>query len=365
MNISYKAIGVNTKVRRLAYGSALVQLVGRREMNEDEVCNLLMDWAQKHAELLKNYYNKQGAVTSSRLSAMRYIKFAQESGLLNKIMGSYRVSRMGMLLSALISDHGEDKTNPFFLSDVEKIFYMLHLLSVDADLLLTVFDLVQTSEGASLKELQQSFKDAYVARLRYKSNTANNQSVKQLLLERRTIAQNEWKKPERYAEHIVPPRLGWLLDLAMLDPTAFKKGAYQLSAFGRCFATLLPINFQSDRYSDITDQWLKESFFPKACPLFFAKSQLVYWKSVDDTELREKIGTYLDAAFQNFQMTGVPAIPLDESILYLGIRLAVDGKILVNQIDLENWLRNSGEIVGKRYEIRRLPRTNESYIILS
>lgn len=364
MNVAYKAIGVHTKVRRLAYCSALVQLIGKGENNEDEVCNLLMDWSRNNEDLLNNYYNQKGAVTSKKSSAVRYMQFAHESALLDKIMGSYMISRMGLILSMLINEYDKDKTNPFFLSNVEKIFYTSHLLSVDADLLLTVFDIVQNFEEFVLKKLQHAFKKAYVSRLSYKLNTASNESIKHLLWERITIAQNEWKKPERYAEHIVPPRLGWLLDLGMLDHTAFKKGTYKLSDIGRHFANILPINLKKNSYSDITDQWLKEKFFSQVCSLFIEQIPFTKWKDVDDTELRKKIGIYLEAAFQHFRMTGAEAIPLEESILYICIRLAVESKIVMNQTDLEYWLNDTREIFGMRYEIRRLPRINESYIIL-
>ena len=362
INTSYRAVEANTKVRRLAYISALVDIIGRKDVNEDRAYNLLIQWSLANSHNLKSYVNQQGEVTSAKYPARRYIQFAYSTGLLTRTMATCRVAHQGLLLYELLQEHRGPEDNPFFLDNTEKIFYAFHLLSVDADILLTVFDLTKRFELKLLKELQSAFRDIYVQRLGQKVSNCGEGPVRQKLLERRTLVEHTWENPERYAEHLVPTRLNWMLDLGLLEPKPFNKHMFILSDMGRLFDSVLPLRIETDGYSDIDDDWLQRSFFSKAVPGLALSISLRSWTTVDQNKLLTLIRDELESAFQRFQMIGTQAVPLDIAIQYVCIQLAARFGILIDESDLKRLLTEELFAAKLGIQVRILPRPNESYI---
>jgi len=362
INTSYRAVEANTKVRRLAYISALVDIIGRKDVNEDRAYNLLIQWSLANSHNLKSYVNQQGEVTSAKYPARRYIQFAYSTGLLTRTMATCRVAHQGLLLYELLQEHRGPEDNPFFLDNTEKIFYAFHLLSVDADILLTVFDLTKRFELKLLKELQSAFRDIYVQRLGQKVSNCDEGPVRQKLLERRTLVEHTWENPERYAEHLVPTRLNWMLDLGLLEPKPFNKHMFILSDMGRLFDSVLPLRIETDGYSDIDDDWLQRSFFSKAVPGLALSISLRSWTTVDQNKLLTLIRDELESAFQRFQMIGTQAVPLDIAIQYVCIQLAARFGILIDESALTQLLTGELFVAKLGIQVRILPRPNESYI---
>lgn len=362
INTSYRAVEANTKVRRLAYISALVDIIGRKDVNEDRAYNLLIQWSLANSYNLKSYVNQQGEVTSAKYPARRYIQFAYSTGLLTRTMATCRVAHQGLLLYELLQEHRGLEDNPFFLDNTEKIFYAFHLLSVDADILLTVFDLTKRFELKLLKELQSAFRDIYLQRLGQKVSNCDEGPVRQKLLERRALVEHTWKNPERYAEHLVPTRLNWMLDLGLLEPKPFNKHMFILSDMGRLFDSVLPLRIETDGYSDIDDDWLQRSFFSKAVPGLALSISLRSWTTVDQNKLLTLIRDELESAFQRFQMIGTQAVPLDIAIQHVCIQLAARFGILIDESDLTQLLTEELFVAKLGIQVRILPRPNESYI---
>lgn len=362
MHLAYRVIGdVKTKVRRLGYFSALVRLIGPREVNESLALSLLTSWSQDNKGFLREYCDGSGEVTS-QAEARKYLQCATALDLLSKTMGSYRVSRRGHMLYVLLGQLGRTDVNPFCISKEEKVFYTYHLLSLDADVLLLVLDSVKHLQAPRLSDLQNNFRDAYIRRLTAKMASTSNEAVLEVLLERRNIAEHVWKNPKRYAEHIIPSRANWLLDLGILEPAQFRKHRYSLTNAGQGLARSL-VHVVDGYHSDVTDDWLQEKFFSEAVPALLENTVFVHWDNVDKGELIKRIGFHLEAAFRAFQMAGVEAIALYEGIRYVCMRLATHDSMLINEANLMRIVGESIEINGKRYEVRKLPRTNESFLM--
>jgi len=278
-------------------------------------------------------------------------------------MATCRVSHQWLLPYGLLREHRGPEDNPFFLYITERVFYAFHLLSVDADILLTVFDLTERFELRPLKELQSAFRDIYLQRLSQKVSNCGEGPIRQKLVERRMLVEDTWKKPERYAEHLVPTRLNWMLDLGLLEPKPFNKHMFILSDMGRLFDSALPLCVETDGYSDIDDDWLRCSFFSKAVLSLAPSISLRSWTTVDQNKLLTLIRDELESAFQRFQMIGTQAVPLDIAIQYVCIQLAARFGILIDQSDLTKLLLQPQFAANLGIQVRVLPRPNESYIM--
>ena len=207
--MNYRAIeATNTKTRRLAYIQALVLLLKSGNFSRVQLMERIARWSEENAENLRRYWVHTGEITSTRQNSAvsRYIDLATSLGLIAPISGVYRYTRLGLVLITLLENMREISTNPFHLSAVSRLFFAYLLLARDADFLLLVTDYIVAHEKTSLSQMQREFKDTFVRRVTAKIMLCQDERIRRTLLDRRRDADN-WKKPERYSEHLIPPRL--------------------------------------------------------------------------------------------------------------------------------------------------------------
>lgn len=304
--LSYRALeGTNTKTRRLAYLTAILSMLRRDGMSERLLLTRMVRCSQEHKSDLDDYWVQTGEVTSTRRnsSGARYLHLATRLGLIVPVAGAYRVTRIGRVLIALIQHHTVN-ANPFFLTPTERLFYTRLLLERDADVLLTITDRLLEQSGISLAQLQRAFQADFLHRLKRKIKNTPDERLKRELLDRR-IEVKAWTKPERYAEHLVPPRLNWLLDLDLLEAGKFKRHRYELTTGGRRFLTTL-LHPGHNGFSDITDEWLESVFWEVAIGELLHIEPLTDWGEVDETMLHAILTRLLKETFQAFGYSPIP-----------------------------------------------------------
>lgn len=362
--LDYRAVeGINTKARRLAYLTAIVSMLGHNSLDERGLLARIAQWSQDHRPDLKAYWVQTGDVTSTRRNSagVRYLHLATKLGLIAPISGAYRATRVGLVLFAL-TEEKRPNTNAFFLSHPECLFYLHLLLNQDADLLLTVTDYLRAHPGPALAQLQRDFQEAFLHRLSQKITLSRDDIVRQSLLERRGRVER-WRKPERYAEHIVPPRLNWLLDLGFLEPGRFRRHRYFFTETGRRFLSVLP-SLGDSQLRDVSGGWLESDFWMAVAWGFVDKEALTRWDQVGDERRREVCAPLFEEVFRAFRHTAVPKVSLTQALLYLSIRLILEQRIGAGPASLTEWLSASQTLDRRRYEVRFSPRENESYLIV-
>jgi hypothetical protein len=362
--LDYRAVeGTNTKTRRLAYLTAIVSMLGHNSLGKRVLLTRIARWSQDHRPDLSTYWVQTGEVTSTRRNSAgaRYLHLTMNLGLSAPISGAYRATRVGLVLFALI-DEKRTNANPFFLTHAECIFYLYLLLDQDADILLTVTDYLEEHPGASLAQLQRDFQEAFLHRLNHKISLSRDDIVRQSLLERRGQVES-WRKPERYAEHIVPPRLNWLLDLGFLEPGRFRRHRYFFTETGRGFLSELP-RLGDSQLRDVSGDWLESDFWMAVACGSIDKEALVRWDQVDGERRQEVCAPLLEDVFKAFRHTAVPKVSLTQALLYLGVRLVLEQGIGAGPASLKTWLSAPQTLDGRRYEVRFSPRENESYLIV-
>ncbi len=269
---------------------------------------------------------------------------------------------MGLVVIALLMRH-QLNDNPFYLNAAEKLFYTYYLLKVDADILLTVADSLRENENVSLHQLQHAFREHFLRRLAEKGAMSQDEALRQHLRSRQIEIENEWKKPERYAEHIVPPRLNWLLDLQFLEVEPFQRHRFEVTEAGRQFLSFLS-RFGNNGFHDVTEQWLEQDFWESAARHLMNIGDLVQWSSIDEDTRNNAMKQLLTEAFSTFRSTFIPTTPLSQAMLYLCIRLMLEYQVVSSPLDLKTWLATSPVLDRRRYEARLSPRENESYLLM-
>ena len=369
MQISYRAVKEPSPlVRRLRYVSQILRLVGQRPLNEEILVARLRDWSNTHGDDLKNYKYNTGAAHSIQkkrmtLLASNYLDLTVKFGLLSKISNVYQLTRIGRILLSLLDDESNDELNLFTLHQDERIFYIYQILQQDADVLLTVINMVQSLESPDHKNLQKNFQEFFLERLKVKISTSSQGHIINRLHDRQVEVTTEWKKPEGYAAYIIPPRLHWLLDLGLLDSTKGKnKFIYQLTEAGQDLIETLP-KLEKSHITDVPDPWFKTDFFSKVSPLIIPDAGFQQWQNVDDTVRQEACEKHVPAAFDKFRRASIPKIPLTQGMVYLCIRFITELHLLTNVQELIQWFQKPRILGNYRYEVRTSARENEAYFI--
>lgn len=371
MKISYRAIKEpNSLVRRLRYLSQILRLVETRPLNKDILAVKLRDWSSIHAEHLKNYRYNTGAAHSSQKTRMtvlatNYLDLTVKFGLLSKISDVYQLTRTGRILLSLLNDQPNEKPNLFCLHEYERIFYIYQILQQDADVLLTVVNMIQQLEKPDHKNLQKNYHDFFIKRLTAKISTSSQEYMTNQLHDRQIEVMTEWKKPAGYAAYIIPPRLHWLLDLRLLDFTKNKNSfIYQLTDAGQKLIRDFP-KLTDSNIPDVPNVWFNTDFFSEVGPLIIPNANFRQWQDIEDKVRQEACEKYMPAAFDKFRRSSVPKISLTQGAIYLCIRFVTDLHLLINVQELIQWFQKSRKLGNYRYEARTAARENEAYFIRS
>jgi len=353
----------NTQVRRLGYISAISQILPSSTPNSDSVIKNLLDWARQHQEQLDQYtkqYDGQGAINPGYPSgAKRYIDMADGLQLVARTGRRIELSRFGELLRILSSI--EPSANPFCLSHAEILFYTYWLLLYDADFLLLVMDAASEVKGIKLADLQAQFQHRFIERLEAKRALVSDTSVRSEIGDVVRRAREAWRVPARYAEHIVPTRAGWLLDLGFLEPKLFRKQQYALSTQGKyLWESLLKI--PANKLSDITGDWLWSNGFSSVQKSLKRNYNETPWNTLQPQEMRTILDEPMREACQLFHLFGMKACSLLPALIYCAVVLAVRKNIQVNLADIVSWESQWGRSENFEYRFHISPSEENSYV---
>lgn len=364
LEIRYRALeGTNTRTRRLAYISAIIKIIGTTDVSRIGILTRLLDWSESNRRFLHDFWADSGEVTqtSSNSSAHRYLDLVVGLRLATQTAGIFRLTRMGLVLYALIRECS--RSNPFFLSDAEEIFFLYWLLRIDADPLLTVIDILLERPDARLAYIQERYQNNLIQRLSTKLSLSKDELVQRDLLDRKYFIQDKWKSPKRYVEHIVPPRLNWLLDIEFFEPGLFRHHQFHFMKSGEEFLSKLPTLGDTNLH-DVSDHWLDTEFWHAAGSFIDKPNQLRLWDETNpQAEIELYVSRYLERAFAAFRHTMVPKISLTQAIIYIGISLLANERIVLSPSSLSKWLETPKVFSNRQYEVRYSPRENERYLI--
>jgi len=347
---------LNTKVRRLGYLAFLTRLLEQGSSGGPVVLKALERWAEENQSDLNSYIDSTGVIKSTikATSAKRYLEFAAAIDLIGKIFGLWRLSKYGKVL-ALVSP--KTRNNAFELGIEEICFFARRLLLSDADFMIPVFELVDEHQPCSLMDIQRNFQRRILERLLLIEQTTRFGQIKREVANRIQRI-HRWTRPHIYAEHLVPPRLHWLLDLRLLDWTVYRRSnSFQLSHQGRVLLDAFPRNNESLRYID--REWCENSYFETFIEAYLPDHE----PTSSDETARAHADRFLEESFSLFRTSGIPRITASQFLLYACIRLACQYRIPAGFRRLKDYLEEISGLEGSRYSFHWSVQDDDGYIL--
>lgn len=212
-------LSTNTKVRRLGYFKILSLFLNEnKKVPATSINKKFENYCLKYKELLEENQFKKGLIneTKTGISAKPYIDTANDLEFLNKINNIYYSGKPFKIYQVLKSEFS-DSSNVFEINGFDRIFFLECILRNDYFYFSNLLELLYIEEKTTYSHLVQVFKNQLIARLEnYKKE--NSHEDRKILNGIETVLNRikKWEKPEVYLEHIIMPRLNWMLDFRII-----------------------------------------------------------------------------------------------------------------------------------------------------
>jgi len=361
---SNNSVGLNfieslhTTVRSLEICSNILRTIGKEQLPQEILKRQIIKWSSDLEFGSDEYRNQKGRLTINQkptTAFSHYLDFLNSVDLITKLNYSYRNTRYGLILCAIINNKCEFT---FQLSKEEKLFYLLFLFRADSDGLLTALDLIY-EQTVSQKNVLDRFKDAFINRLQTKLNIADNFGRIELSEKLRSISV-KWKNINKYSEHIIPPRLGWLssLDIVNIEKSS-STTLYKITPSGFNFLQSLPLI--NGLIRDIDHVWYKNNSVGVFNHIL-SDTNSMNWNMLNDTHKNNVFSEAIGSAFNMFGKDGAMRMSLNVTFLYLVIYIKKYHNVLIEFSDVEKILDKSFEADNYVYSLHNAARETESYI---
>ena len=347
-------ITLHTKVRRLGYLKLIVlQYLDNDFYSVNSFPKLfeIKSGTNEMKQQLTVYYNyfygdNKGLIENNwnGTSAEPYIKLAESFGIIARINYSYVLTKEGKVFKAILENDNrinynfnlktrrelnqltlfKNKTinNVFYLSTIDNLFFFKILFENDFIFLSSIIKLFNkfnnkplSSNGVKYYHVKDilfaTIKNELVSFLNSDKLSISEKSKIYNLLNKIRLA----KYKRRSYENIVEPRVGWLIDIDIIDGKKHKDGYYGLTKKGEMFIVKL---------SNIYDV---SSFFEEA---YYSVFNSIYEIIRDTKRINyNKLTTYLTQAFHKFKTLAPNRITMSQAIHYVCLSYFLNDGIIV------------------------------------
>lgn len=335
----------NTKTRRLGYLKLIVELfessnyfpityLGKRIETDSMLYN----------DALQEYGNRMGddkgliKKTDSGSSAKPYIELLEELNLLTQVNNSYILTKQSKIYFHLNKSLKQKSdivdSNLFQLNLLDKLFFFRQILVSDPLYIWVIIDIIfiaqQPIGTMSIKKL---FVDYIKNELDLNQRYSNNNATKRKIMELKTRI-SSWKKPLTYLEHIVEPRINWLVDLGILElKQESKEKRYYFSNSG---LNLINVLFE------IFDKTLNKQLILQSVinNHYFYIFNYIFDLNKNNCDLdASKIDDYLLEAFQVFRTDAPNRIAASQGIDYVCFKSFFEDNIIMEFEEVKKHLQ--------------------------
>jgi hypothetical protein len=217
-------LSVNTQARRLG---SLLYLLGKIKAGVRLVAQLERPPATEIDQLRSNLRLHQltsGEISTARSSVDHYLTLAQDLHLVVRQGSLHTLTAHGQLLMALVRPPCAE---PYPLSQNTKLCILAILLRHDFIGLKSLIRLMLTGV-LSVDGLCNEYQESLLASLEEALECQTEQHTKRLFFDRRSQIQ-KWNNPAKYSDHLVPARLHWLKDLAVIHGSVGANGEHNIA----------------------------------------------------------------------------------------------------------------------------------------
>ena len=320
-------LSTNTKVRRLGYFKIMSTFFDENKKYPSTIINKKFeDYCLEYKNELEDNSFKKGLIikTKTGVSAKPYIDTALDINLLSKVNNIYNVGKSFKVYQNLKSQYS-NSNNIFELTDFDKVFFLECILKSDFFYFSNLLELFFLSGKTTYLILVKKYQAQLILRLEdyKKQNTYDNRkNLKNIDVILKRI--NSWEKAEIYLEHIIMPRINWMLDLDLLESI---NNEFILSEKGLKLFKHLCVWNDINTYKVISSDSFINRFmihiFDDCYKFKVDKNQ------IDLNNILEKIYYYIDYSFDLFKTLAPNRVTASQAANYTKYKLYLDDNIKV------------------------------------
>lgn len=346
---------VSIKARRLWYVTECMKLFKpNTALSVDNFIEQLELLGVKHKKELEAYVESSGYIdrTEKHYPAKRYIGLMQGSQLIKIARRSCRITKLGEPLRFLQPLYA----NPFNLSIEQECYLLKRLLISDFDVLLPLFRLLPDCDNVPM--LFRLFRNAINDQLK-KRMEAIGDIIRASEFRKQIDRMKRWTNEKKYLEHIIYPRISWLIDLRLFDmETLVKEDHLELNEAAKIIFSGLATIYDEERLKYWFENHFYETFF-QARPSGFKIKEMVRLRDLSEKEAFKHLEAMLKDSFGKFSSPGTPFLHMSATTFleYSCIKFLSKG-ILAEFTGLKDLLRS---IPGYRFEWE--PVVDDGFII--
>jgi len=344
-------VNTNTKARRLRYVGTIARLAADGTTST-RITNDLLGWASKHTEALLTYEDPKGAIlfSTGQRSALPYVDLSRQLGILTPVGRGLALANNGRALVLLPTLDG------FSLTAHERAFFLYQTLEHDRDFILPLILLLSEHPTSSKHTLRQEFPSAYRAHLiRLKEHCSNSRSRRQVDTALRRI--DQWRGAERYMEHVVDPRVSWLVDMGFCSLVG---NQIILNSIGGVIAKELT-QVAKDNVFVITQRFLRQWYFKSLLRRTVPRDDSGQDKITEELEIAV-IRRCCDVVRQHTTSLARNRVVASTLFRFASIVFFVDHSVTVDFIDLLRFCSKQERIAKLGWQLRWSTAQNDGYL---
>ena len=348
----------NTQTRRLGYVVVICRLLSSGYVPPKQLQDDVEKWAEANSQALKDHVSDRGEIRRSArsLGSRRYVELARDLQLLTSVSGYTRLAKVGRVLLVADDDpHSAD--NPFMLSDKTSALLLYQLLLLDADYLLPTLELANHYHRQN--ELLGKAQEHLLCRFRVMEASTGSTSAR-IEVHDRALAIERWTKPAKYLEHLLLPRLHWLLDLRLLSWDAFlARREFVLSEKGHRLLKQMP---KIEGQHVVDRPWCQNGLFAAQFGNFHPSTMA--WDQVPDVDRLSMIMKYVEVGTPLFRTMRYPRVPAYQLVLFTALRLLYDENVVVGFEDIKRALEEYSRSDQVRWSFFWSDYDDDGYLLL-
>jgi len=334
-----KVLSLQTKVRRLAYLRMILSLFLKSSYFPENIFSKkIEEESKKYKKNLSKYINTKGTIeiTKTGSSSKPYIDLIIDLKLLYAQNNRFQLSKYGKIFNVIKDKEDYIPNNYFKLSKYEKAFFLSFIMQNDNFYIWVLIDLIYIfGNKTSIKEIKEVFKQYIIQELDFivKNSNLSKKNKQKIKIQIERI--KSWKKPKIYLEHIIEPRINWLLDLNIINENEFLENKIVLSEKGLILFNVL--NSYYDLFQEkyvIMNEIIYRDFFKLINEMYSIEAS-----DINDSDL-VYIEQYIDESFYLFKTMAPNRVTASQSILYVCFMMLFYRKKIVNFLEVKEYLNS-------------------------
>ncbi|MEO9257155.1 MAG: hypothetical protein ABI207_02165 [Crocinitomicaceae bacterium] len=243
------------------------------------------------------------------------------------------------------------------MDELDKLFFLEILLKEDYLYLSIILESIYIKKVIDAKSLIENFQDLLIEKLNsklvFEEFFKGNKGLSEIKIIKKRV--ETWKKPKVYLEHVIMPRLNWMVDLELI--TLRENNSISITPFGESFfneiSSWIDVNCEPVEDSEL---FLKK-YFPHS--LSYASRQFYWEKWMSLSDIIPLVKLYIDKSFECFKTLAPNRVTSSQAILYTKYCMYLNHKFSISANTILSILEKN---LKDQYIYKFQPRYEDGYI---